>query len=145
MWVEEEAQTQVRCHDFSLSTWVTKGHLLRCEELGEEWVWVRYRGRQQLTLGWIQLEMSIRYSSGNVEFQVGHSHWNSRERLRLEIRTCESISLEETLKAMVLKPSYEITKRGYRRRRKEGIGSLGFQSGVEEEQARQTEKEQRAR
>ena len=67
-----------------------------------------------------------------MEFQVGHSHWNSRERLRLEIRTCESISLEETLKAMVLKPSYEITERGYRRRRKEGIGSLGFQSGVED-------------
>lgn len=49
------------------------------------------------------------------------------------------------MKVMVLKPSYEITERGYRRRRKEGIGSLGFQSGVEEEQARQTEKEQRAR
>ena len=47
-------------------------------ELGTE-------GDQQFTLGWIQLEMSIRYSSRNVEFQVGHSHWNSRERLRLEI------------------------------------------------------------
>ena len=55
------------------------------KNLGRSGFELGMEGDQQFALGWIQLEMSIRYSGGNVEFQVGHSHWNSRESFRLVI------------------------------------------------------------
>lgn len=68
-------------------------HLLKCESLGRSGFGLGVAGEQKFPFEWIYIEMSIRYPSGNVVFQVGHSLWNSRKRSRQETQKCESFSL----------------------------------------------------